>query len=350
MFGGLRGTSQVYGVSDVAQVEFVDLEKTVRASGMLLPLRKVEVGAQVTGQLQAVLVRLGQHVARGDLLAIIDPTLAKSELLGQEAALEQQSAVLESRKIDLAFAERELARQKSMLAEEATTTSDVERADSLVQKLHSEIRGFLAALRQTRAQVDASRAKLAYTRITAPIEGEVVNILVQEGQTVNSVQQAPTILSIAQMKFMTVRARIPEADVRKVREGQVAYFTTLGDESRRHYGKVRTIQPAPERIRDALFYNALFDVPNPNNELKLEMTVQVAFVLEKQEHVLSIPIAALGKQNANGSYLVTVVSVDGIATAREVTTGIDDQLRIEVKAGLSEGERVLITSSREREG
>ncbi|MEI8326325.1 MAG: biotin/lipoyl-binding protein, partial [Betaproteobacteria bacterium] len=103
-------------------VEYADLESSVQATGTLLPFRKVDVGAQVTGQLQSLNVELGQHVRKGDLLASIDPTLAKNELLGQDAALEQQSATLDSRKIDLAAAERELARQKTMLPADATTT------------------------------------------------------------------------------------------------------------------------------------------------------------------------------------------------------------------------------------
>ena len=113
-------------------VEYADLESSVQATGTLLPFRKVDVGAQVSGQLQSLNAELGQHVHKGDLLASIDPTLAKNDLLGQDAALEQQNATLDSRKIDLAAAERELARQKTMLAADATTAGELEKAEIAV--------------------------------------------------------------------------------------------------------------------------------------------------------------------------------------------------------------------------
>ena len=326
-------------------VEYADLESSVQATGTLLPFRKVDVGAQVTGQLQSLNVELGQHVRKGDLLASIDPTLAKNELLGQDAALEQQSATLDSRKIDLAAAERELARQKTMLPADATTTGEVERADIAVGKLQAEIRGLSAAIRQSRSQADTARAKLEYTRIVAPIEGEVISLPVQEGQTVNASQQVPTILTLAQLETMTVRARVAEADVNRIRKGQKVYFTTLGDAKKRFYGTVRTVQPTPERVRDALFYSALFEVPNKGGELWSDMTVQVAFVLEEHKHVLSIPVAALGKRESEGHYLVSVANADGTVAERKVSTGLDDHVHTEIKDGLKEGEKLVITST-----
>lgn len=328
-------------------VEYADLESTVQATGTLLPFRKVDVGAQVNGQLQSLNVELGQHVRKGDLLASIDPTLAKNDLLGQDAALEQQSASLESRKIDLSAAERELVRQKTMSGADATTASDVEKAEVAVGKLQAEIRGLSAAIRQSRSQADTARAKLEYTRIVAPIEGEVISLPVQEGQTVNATQQVPTILTLAQLETMTVRARVPEADVARIRKGQKVYFTTLGDAKKRFYGTVRTIQPTPERIREALFYNALFEVPNKGGELWSDMTVQVAFVLEEHKHVLSIPVAALGKRESEGHYSVSVVSADGTTAERKVITGIDDRVRVEIKDGLKQGDKLVVTSTTE---
>lgn len=341
----LRKTTPV--PAQTVAVEYADLEGTVQATGTLLPFRKVDVGAQVTGQLQSLNVELGQHVRKGDLLASIDPTLAKNDLLGQDAALEQQSASLDARKIDLAAAERELVRQKKMSGADATTASDVEKAEDNVGKLQAEIRNLSAAIRQSRSQADTARAKLEYTRIVAPIDGDVISLPVQEGQTVNAVQQAPTILTLAQLETMTVRARVPEADVARIRKGQKVYFTTLGDAKKRFYGTVRTVQPTPERIREALFYNALFEVPNKGGELWSDMTVQVAFVLEEHKHVLSVPIAALGKRESEGHYSVSVANADGTHAQRKVSTGIDDRIRAEIKDGLKEGDKLVVTSTTE---
>lgn len=328
-----------------AAVAYADLESTVQATGTLLPFRKVDVGSRVTGQLQTLKVELGQHVRKGELLASIDPTLAKNELLGQDAALEQKSASLDARKIDLAAAERDLARQITMQGADATTLGDIDKAEVAVAKLQAEIRGLSADIRQSRSQADTARANLEYTRIVAPIDGDVISLPVQEGQTVNASQQVPTILTLAQLETMTVRARVAEADVGRIRKGQKVYFTTLGDSKKRFYGTVRTVQPTPERIRDALFYNALFEVPNKGGELWSDMTVQVAFVLEEHKHVLSIPVAALGKRESEGHYTVSVANADGALAERKVTTGLDDRVHTEIKDGLKEGDKVAITST-----
>ncbi|SHH62740.1 efflux RND transporter periplasmic adaptor subunit [Massilia sp. CF038] len=318
-----------------------DIERQVRTTGTLVPVLKVDVGAQVTGQVRKLFVELGQQVEKGEQVALIDPTLALQDLRQQEALLEQQTAQLAAKSIDLKAAERELARQMALTAGEATSLAEREAAQDAVQKLKAEIRGNSALLQQSRILIDSAKAKLAYTRITAPVSGQVIAIAVQEGQTVNAVQQAPTLLTIAQMEKMTVRARVPEADITRVRRGQPVYFTTLGNDKVRHTGTVRAVQPAPEKINTALFYNALFEVPNPGAVLWPDMTVQVVFVTEARRQVATIPSALLGPIGEDRKATVRVLGQDGKSVPRTVTVGIDDGSRAEITAGLRVGERVL---------
>ena len=109
----------------------------------------------------------------------------------------------------------------------------------------------------TQAQV-----RLGYTRITAPMDGTVVSLPVQVGQTVIAVQITPVILTLADLDTITVRTKVPEADIQAIKVGQTARFSTLSGEGKRYEGKVRVIQPVPERAGNAVFYNVLFEVDN----------------------------------------------------------------------------------------
>ena len=103
-----------------------------------------------------------------------------------------------------------------------------------------------------------------YTKIYAPIAGTVVSQAAKQGQTLNANQQAPIVMRIADLATMTVQAQVSEADVPKLRVGMDVYFTTLGGDNRRYYGKLRQIPPTPTVVNNVVLYDALFDVPNPD--------------------------------------------------------------------------------------
>lgn len=322
-------------------IGYADIAEKVVSSGVLQPSLKVDVGAQVSGQLKKLHVQLGQTVKKGDLLATIDPSIAKNDLLNLEAALEQQAAQRDAKHIDLEQAERELVRQNTMLKSEATAKLDAEQADSAVRKTKADMRTLAAQIRQTQIGVDTARTKLGYTQIIAPVDGDVVNITTQEGQTVIAVQQVPIIMTIAKLDTMTVKAQVSEADVVSLHAGQVVYFTTLGQSEERHFGKLRTIQPTPENVNGAILYNALFDVPNQKRDLWTNMTVQVSFVLKEAKHVLTVPVIALGEKDKESRYAVKVLNKDDTVTTRKVSVLLNDHINAQIKEGLAAGDRVI---------
>ena len=133
--------------------------------------------------------------------------------------------------------------------------------------------------------MDTTKANLGYTKITAPMAGEVVSINTLEGQALNANQQAPSILRIADLSTMTVWTQVSEADIARVKFGQDVYFTVLG-QSRRWSSKVRQILPTPKLINNVVFYDVLFDIPNPDRQLEIQMTAQVFIVLAQAKGVL----------------------------------------------------------------
>jgi macrolide-specific efflux system membrane fusion protein len=323
-----------------AAVEWGDLVQTVQASGQLQPRLKVDIGAQVSGQVRRMHVQLGQAVKSGALLVSLDSDSGRNAVQQAEAALAQQTAAAKRARIDLDAARREVGRQRRMLAGDATTLFDKEKADTDLARLEAEQQVQDATLAQRRADLVDKQLKLTFTRVTAPIDGEVVAIAVQEGQTVNALQMAPTLLTLAQLHTMTVRARVAEAEIGLVRPGQPARVATLAADARRYEGKVRVVQPIPERIGNALFYNVLFDIDNADHALLSDMTVQVELEVARAARVPVLPVLALDNRVGPNRYLVQVVDAGGKAVPREVRIGLRDAARAQVVEGLKVGERV----------
>ncbi|MCV2351592.1 efflux RND transporter periplasmic adaptor subunit [Paucibacter sp. Y2R2-4] len=324
------------------EVTLADISQTVQAAGVLQPRLKVDVGAQVSGQVRQLHVQLGQQVKKGDLLVSLDPELARSDLAQAEASVTQQVALIEVRQADLKIARREAERQRRLLAGDATAATEAERAETDLAKLEADLRGQSASLKRLQAELEKRRLSLGYTTITAPIDGTVVNLPVQEGQTVIAVQITPVMVTLANLDVMTVRARVPEADISQIQVGQKARFVTLAGEAQRYDGKVRVIQPVPERAGNAVFYNVLFEVDNQARKLLPEMTVQVNIETGRASKVLTAPMVALGERDDEGRFAVQVLDAHNKQSPRKVRTGLQDGARVQVLEGLKAGEKVLL--------
>lgn len=325
-----------------AAVERADIAQVVLATGRLQPRLKVDVGAQVGGQVRQLHVQLGQAAKAGALLVSMESDSARNAVQQAEAALAQQAAIVRRTRIDLEAARREAGRQRRLMAGDATTIVDMENAGTVLAKLEAEQQGQEATLDQRRADLADKKLKLTYTRVSAPIDGEVVTIAVQEGQTVNALQSAPTLLTLAQLGTMTVKAQVAEAEIGLVKVGQAARVTTLAANGRRYEGKVRVVQPIPERNGNALFYAVLFEIDNADHQLLSDMTVQVELEVARASQVPSLPIIALDMRDSAGLYTVQVLDAAGKAGPRQVRIGIRDDARAQVLAGLRAGERVLL--------
>lgn len=328
-----------------------DIESVVMATGSLRASQQVDVGSQVSGQLKSLKVRLGDRVAKGQWLAEIDPVLLENALRSARASLESLEAQRRAAAASLTQAEMSLRRQQQMIAKDATSHQELDAATAQMQVARANLASFDAQISQARTQVDSAQANLAYTKIMAPIDGDVVAVVTQEGQTVVAAQQAPVILRLADLATMTVKAQISEADVIRIQPGQRAYFTILGDAGERYTGVLRAVEPGPEafstganndqKAAGPIFYNALFEVPNPSQRLRIGMTAQVTVILSEVKAAPLVPIAALGRKEADGRYAVRVRGADGTIETRMVTVGISNNVNMQVLDGLTEGDEVV---------
>ena len=270
-----------------------NLEDTVTATGTLQPKDFVDVGTQVSGQLKKLLVDVGAVVKAGQLLAEIDPSVYQAKVDGDQAQLLNQQAQLADKQAQLVLAELQFTRQQNLMRENATTADALQSAEAAQQSAVAQVDSIKAQMQQTESTLRGDEANLGYTKIYAPIAGTVVSQAAKQGQTLNANQQAPIVMRIADLSTMTVQAQVSEADVPKLHVGMDVYFTTLGGDNRRFYGKLRQIPPTPTVVNNVVLYDALFDVANPNQALMTQMTAQVFFVASSAKDAVLVPLAAL---------------------------------------------------------
>ncbi len=385
-----------------AEVSRGDIENSVLATGVLEATKMVSVGAQVSGQVKKMYVQLGDEVKQGQLIARIDSVRQENDLKTAEASIKNQQAQLAVKQATLAKVEAEYNRQKAMYAQDATSRAELESALASYKTGQADIAAINAQIEQSRLTLATAKEDLGYTQIIAPMDGTIVAIVTEEGQTVNANQSAPTIVKLAKLNTMTIKAEISEADVMKVQEGQSVYFTTLGDSETKHYATLRQVEPAPDSINTesnstsnsssstAVYYNALFDVPNEDGKLRIDMTAQVYIILDEAKNVLTIPAAAVQtsnrpqrrSQNSNGDTaqannaadakqgqdkanrpkrleltesekalvkqgkasvsMVRVLQADGSAKPQPVLIGLNNRVTAQVIRGLNQGDKVVI--------
>ena len=384
--GGWYAWPQVFGKRDpltayqFSTVQRGDIEDVVTATGTLQPRDYVDVGAQVSGQVKKIHVEVGSAVQEGELLAEIDPTVYRARVDASRAQLRNLRASVKDREAQLTLARIQLRRQQALMAADATTREGLQTAEANAQSAAAQLEALGAQIEQIESTLRADEANLQYARILSPMSGTVVSITARQGQTLNTNQQAPVILRVADLNTMTVQTQVSEADISRLQLGMEAYFTTLGGSGKRWHGKLEKIEPTPTVTNNVVLYNGLFDVPNPDGLLMTQMTAQVFFIVSQAKNVLLVPMAALtqgaprapqlsppaspGSGNGSGRGMgagagqgrsggaaaastgprqgtVKVADGRGGVQERKVELGVSNRVQTQVLSGLAEGERVV---------
>jgi membrane fusion protein, macrolide-specific efflux system len=343
------GDSDPRGAPVTQKVVVGNIEDTVSAVGTLQPREYVDVGTQVSGQLQKIMVEVGARVEKGQQLAQIDPTVYQAKVSADEAQLQSLKAQLADKQAQKLLAEQQLKRQKELLSSKATSQDAHDIADANLKIAAAQIAMIEAQIQQTQSTLNGDRANLDYTKIYAPMSGTIVNITAKQGQTLNANQSAPIILRIADLDPMTVWTQVSEADVPRLKLGMSAWFTTLGQPDRKRFGKLRQVLPTPEVLNNVVLYSSLFEVENPDGDLLPQMSAQVFFVVGAAKQVPIVPVAALRPvrgQQADGKKMYRVRVVEsGRLVDRTIEVGVMNRVSAEVKAGLKVGDEVVISDT-----
>jgi len=338
---------QDQGTVQPIAVARANIEEVVTSQGKLEAKQYVDVGTQVSGQLKAIHVDIGDTVTKGQLLAEIDPRVYQAQVEAGEAGLNSLRAQLNQQKAEAVLAEQNLKRNQNLFAVNAVSQQALQETESQAAVENAQVNSILAQIQQTESNLKASRTNLSYTKIYAPMAGTVTTLPTKEGQTLNANQTAPVVLQVANLDIMTVRAQVAEADVSRIKENMPAYFTTLGNNERRWPGKVRQVLPTPQIVNDVVLYDVLIDVKNESRKLMTGMTTQVFFIFGKAENALVIPAEVLTRRavredNDKGkAYRVTVITETG-QEQRVIHVGLQTRTQAEVVDGLKEGEKIAV--------
>lgn len=355
-FLSARETSSQQSAYLAETVERGNIENSITAVGKLSALRSINVGAQVSGQLKSVKVEVGDQVKQDDLIAEIDPSPFEKKVEIASAQLDNLKAQLLNKQAQLTLKKSNAARQRTLLATRNASQSTIDQADADLAMADADVKALNAQIRQQEAQLSSDKVDLGYTKIYSPMVGTVVDQAAKEGETLNAVQSAPTVVTVADLKVMTVEAQVSEADISKLTPGMPVYFTLLGQPDKRFTGTLRQIKPTPETDNNVVLYYALFDVPNPTGELMINMSAQVYFVIDQADDVLIVPTAALHSKRANGESAdkpqttVQVVDKNGTVSERSVEVGVRNRVQAEIKSGLEQGDKVVVTSASDTAG
>ncbi|EAI5182976.1 efflux RND transporter periplasmic adaptor subunit [Campylobacter coli] len=338
------------------KVKKIDISQTIEAVGKVYAKDQVDVGAQVSGQIIKLYVDVGSHVKQGDLIAQIDKDKQQNDLDITKAQLESAKANLESKKVALEIASKQYQREQKLYAAKASSLENLEIQKNNYYSLKASVAELNAQVIQLEITLKNAKKDLDYTTITAPIDGVVINVAVDEGQTVNANQNTPTIVRIANLDEMEIKMEIAEADVNKIKIGTELEFSLLNDPQKTYRASIASIDPADTEVSDssssyssssssssnAIYYYAKFYVQNKDNFLRIGMSIQNEIVIASVKDVIAVPTYTI-KNDAKGYYVEILQNQK--AVKKYVKFGIKDSINTQILEGVDENEELIISSS-----
>ena len=336
-----------------------NVEKTVVASGSVESVNEVDVGAQASGKITKLYVKLGQEIKKGEMIADIDSTTQINTLNTKKAALVSYQAQLKAKKTAYDVALSSYNRLSKLYTQKATSLDSVNTAKSTLDNAKAEMEAIEANIKQAEIEVNTAETNVGYTKITAPMDGTVISVPVSEGQTVNANQTTPTIVTIADLSKMKIKPEISEGDITKVKAGQEVSFTILSDSQTVYHSVIDSVDPANTTTSDssstssstssnssssttsAIYYYANVLIDNPDRTLRIGMTTENNIKIANAKDVLLVSNMAIQKRDSKS--FVNVLNDKNQPEQREVETGVQNDFQTEIKSGLNEGEKVIVS-------
>jgi macrolide-specific efflux system membrane fusion protein len=302
------------------------LTESTSAVGTIKPKvgAEVKVGSQLSGVVADLKVSVGDKVAKGDFLARLE-----------DADWRARVNVL---KADLVSAVAEQEYAKSELEKN-------ERLGDLLPRLQLEnvrrnVRVKEAQVVRMRASLAEAEIMLGYTVLRAPVSGTIASVSTYRGETVAASLASPTFVTIVDLDRLEVQSYVDETDIGRVHVGQRVTFRVDAFPGRDLEGVVQAIYPKAQLVNNVVNYVVIIDIVNKLGLLvRPEMTVHVTFIFEQREHVVTIPRSALLREG--GRDFVVVQEAADRWLERPVKTGLQTPQRIEIVAGLKEGETII---------
>jgi HlyD family secretion protein len=332
------------------------ITQAVTATGTLNPVVNVQVGSQVSGNIQKLFVDFNSPVKAGQLVAQIDPVLFQATVTQAEGDLASAQAGLELARLNA-------ARTQALVAKQSSAQFELDQAMATLHQAEANVKIKQGALAKAKADLD-------HCAITSPVDGVVISRSVDVGQTVAASLQAPVIFTIANdLTKMQIDSNVAEADVGAVEIDQNVDFSVDAFPHRTFHGKVVQVRNAPIIVQNVVTYDTVIGVSNPDLKLKPGMTANVSIVVAHRDNVLKVSNAALrfrlpedsaakasgnrtsrprsGLGNRGGAEQqierTIYILPKGASSPKpvQIKTGISDGITTEVLEGLKESDRVV---------
>lgn len=330
-------------VYTTATVETGNVSEYITATGTIEPVTEVEVGTQVSGIIDKIYVDFNDEVKKGQLIAEMDRITLQSELASARASYNGQKAQYEYQK-------KTYERNKVLHDKQLISDSDFEQSE--FNYLQSK-----ASFESSSADIVRMERNLSYATITSPIDGVVISRAVEEGQTVASGFNTPTLFTIAaDLTQMRVIAKVDEADIGGIAAGQRASFTVDAypdDVFEGTVEQVRLGQSSDETTSTVVTYEVIINAPNPDLKLFPRMTANVNIYKVDKPNVTRVPSKALRYVPVSGELMKGDVISDTKATnkvwtkegnkivANPVEIGLNDGAYAEILSGISVGTTII---------
>lgn len=325
-----------------------DITKSVNAVGKIYAKNSVDLGAQVSGQVTKIYVKVGDKVKKGDLIAKIDDIKQKNKIEDIKASLNIQKAKLEAAQVGLDIALDKFAREQKLFLLKASSKDNLQNAKNALWIAKSRLNEIKEQIKQIEISLLSAKNDLQYTEITASMDGVVVSLLVKEGQTLNINQNTPLIAQIADLSQMEIRVEIPESDINQVKVGQKAIFKTISQENGEFESIIDSIdlvntsyteQNANRSNTEPVYYYAKIYVKNDTNILKIAMTVEVSIIISQKKDILMLPSVAI-KSDKNGKFVLIKGDKNAIEK-KYIQIGLNDGINCEIISNLDPNSQII---------
>ena len=266
----------------------------VEASGTIKPINTIAVGTQVSGTVAKIYVDYNSVVKKGDMLAELDPSLFQSNVDQSTAKLNNARASLSRATASLNYKKNNYQRYKNLYAKNYVSKDEVELAYSNYQQALAEVSSATAEVNAAQATLKNNMTNLGYSKITSPVDGTVISRAVDVGQTVAASFNTPTLFEVAKdLTQMQIETSVSEADIGKIKVGQVAKYTLDGYQDRTFEGKVTQVRLASTTTNNVVTYTVIVSVDNSEGLVIPGMTANVSIVVNDVKNALCVPNQAL---------------------------------------------------------
>jgi HlyD family secretion protein len=326
-----------------------DIEVVVTATGTLLGLNTVEVGAEVSGRVSKVHVDFNDSVKQGQVLAEIDPEQSRAAVDEASARVAEADAAIHQARASLLEAEQNAKRAEQELPRGLIAQRDHDATLAARERAKAAVESASASAIVARATLKSARSRLSKTSIMSPIDGVVLSRLVEPGQTVTAGFQTPLLFKLTEdLRRMSLRVYVDEADVGRVRDGQKATFTVDAYPDKVFPSRVLSLRNEPKTEQNVVTYEAVLEVDNSALLLRPGMTATASIKSDVRKNVVTLPNAALRFTPPQPAQL----GRKSRQTAQRRVWILEGQtpVPVVVRTGVSDGERTELLSGEVKPG